>query len=151
MTRYRRTPEAEEWRDIPGWLAYQVSSHGRVRSVPRALPDGRRSGGRILAQSADRKGYALVSLSGDGRSRTVRVHVLVAEAFLGPRPAGMQILHRNDDHSRNDVGSLRYGTDEENKAERGKRSRREKKGVSKRERGQVKRVGSAPGSGAGSR
>lgn len=149
MTRYRRTPDAEEWRPVTGWPGYDVSSHGRVRSVPRILPDGRRSGGVILRQVPDAKGYMRVMLRDGARSRTVRVHVLVAEAFLGPRPAGMQVLHRDDRHDRNDVGSLRYGTEQENKRERSRRERREKGIGKKNKRGQVTTAGSAavtPGS-----
>lgn len=124
--------QTEEWRDIPGYRAYQVSSLGRVRSLPRVLSDGRRAGGVILKPSIDAKGYHRVSLRSNGRSKTIRVHVLVAEAFLGPRPEGMQILHRNDDHSRNDRRSLKYGTDIENKQERRKREEKEKKRNRKR-------------------
>lgn len=137
---------SEEWRPVPGWPGYDVSSLGRVRSVPRILGDGRTAGGVVLAQHRDGKGYARVTLSRGARSSVKRVHNLVALAFLGPRPRGMQVLHRNDDHSRNDIGSLRYGTPERNVRERTRRERRQKM-----KRGRVRKVESgstAPGSGA---
>lgn len=123
----------EEWRPVQGW-PYDVSSLGRVRSIRRVLSDGRTAGAKLLAQPPDAKGYRRVTLRAAGRSRTVRVHVLVAEAFIGPRPKGLQVLHRNDDHSRNDVKSLRYGTDEENKRERMRREMKEKR-EARKERG----------------
>lgn len=114
----------EKWKPVIGWPGYDVSSIGRVRSVPRILGDGRPAGGVMLRQRRDGKGYALVDLRSGSRKRTVRVHVLVAEAFIGPRPAGMQILHRKDDHSRNDVRSLRYGSGAENMQERVERQKK---------------------------
>lgn len=140
----------EEWRPVPGWPGYDVSSLGRVRSVPRILGDGRMAGGKVLRQRVDAKGYAVTGLRSGASTRTVRVHVLVALAFLGPRPAGMQVLHRNDDHSRNGVADLRYGTPQANVAERVRRERRERK-ESVRKRGRVILMGSSPGSLAESR
>lgn len=46
------------------------------------------------------------------------VHALVAEAFLGPRPEGALILHRNDDGFDNRAENLRYGDREENEQDR---------------------------------
>jgi len=42
------------------------------------------------------------------------VHSLVAEAFLGPRPAGYDIMHLNGDRKDNRAANLRYGTRKEN-------------------------------------
>ena len=120
-----------EWRDIPGCPGYQASDAGEIRSVNRRLGDGRFSGGKVLAQGTDRKGYRTVTIRRDGASTTKRVHVLVALAFLGRRPPGQEILHRNDDKSRNGVTDLRYGTPRRNVLERVRRERRTK---SKKER-----------------
>ena len=131
----------EQWRPIPGWPGYEVSDHHRVRSVDRVLSDGRRAGGVLLRQRRDRRGRdgkgAIVRLSDGGRSRTVRVYVLVAEAFLGPRPDGMVILHKEDDHSRDDLEALRYGTEKQNVRERIRRERRKRGKGKKRETGEI--------------
>lgn len=135
----------ETWLPVPGWPGYEVSDLGRVRSVDRVLSDGRTAGGVLLAKSPDSRGYMRVTLRKDGKSSTRRVCVLVAEAFLGRRPPGKQILHKDDDHSRDDVGSLSYGTAKRNVWERTRRERRNRRneGVEqkreKRETGEIGR------------
>lgn len=40
---------AERWTDIEGWEGrYQISDHGRVRSLPRRDSQGRRRRGKVL-------------------------------------------------------------------------------------------------------
>ena len=65
--------EPEEWREIAGWPGYLVSSLGRVRG-PR---------GWVLSTPL-RTGYPSVSLR---RHKKEYVHILVLEAFVGPRPS----------------------------------------------------------------
>ena len=115
------------WKTVANWDSYEVSDGGEVRSVGRVLKDGRVCGGRVLKQYRDDKGYCYVTLSDGKRLKTYAVHVLVMEAFGGPRPPGMEILHENDNHSRNGVADLRYGTKEENRAERWERHRRRRR------------------------
>ena len=79
---------------------YTVSESGEVRSVRT---------GRVLAEGAW-KGYKTVALSKEGRARRVWVHTLVAYAFLGPRPDGMQIRHRDGVRLNNHYSNLIYGT-----------------------------------------
>lgn len=42
------------------------------------------------------------------------VHTLVAAAFLGPRPEGMQVRHADGDRTNNTLGNLCYGTPKDN-------------------------------------
>lgn len=101
----------ERWLPVAGWEGrYEVSDHGRVRSVDRP-PGGdprRPKRGRVLKpRPAGRAGYGEVSLSG----RVPRyVHTLVAEAFIGPRPSGMECCHNNGDHRDNRALNLRWDT-----------------------------------------
>ncbi|MGC5078489.1 HNH endonuclease signature motif containing protein [Agrococcus sp. DT81.2] len=46
----------------------------------------------------------------EGKSRVVRVHHLVLEAFVGPRPDGMFGCHWNDDPYDNRLENLRWAT-----------------------------------------
>lgn len=114
-------PTQEQWRPVPGYEGYyEVSDHGRVRSVERVLT---RSNGRkytvrqqIMATFTEPKGHMVVTLNGDGkRSGTNRlVHQLVLEAFVGPRPDGLVASHWDDNPERNHVSNLRWASYSEN-------------------------------------
>jgi len=104
-----------EWRDVVGYEGlYQVCSDGRVRSLPRRGGNSRTYGGQLLAAGADMAGYPKVALNRDHISRSARVHVLVAAAFLGPRADGMEIRHLNGVKTDNRLENLAYGSSAEN-------------------------------------
>lgn len=105
--------EAEvTWRPVVGWEGlYEVSSEGQVRSLPRK---GRREA-RMLTPVTGKRGYLVVTLSREGRCRPHPIHRIVAEAFLGPRPDGMEVCHSDGSRLNNSVGNLRYGTSSQNK------------------------------------
>ena len=56
------------------------------------------------------KGYPHVILTDGLRRCGCHVHVLVARAFIGPRPDRLVVCHRNSINSDNRVSNLRYGT-----------------------------------------
>lgn len=107
----------EIWKTITDHPNYEVSSLGRVRSKERTTIDkiGRIKTfpSRILKQG-DSGGYAFVNLSEGGESHSVKVHVLVAIAFLGLRPNGYDVCHKNGDKKDNNVNNLEYGTRSKN-------------------------------------
>lgn len=96
----------EHWAPIRGYEgAYEVSSLGRVRS----LPGGKRRG-KVL-KPGKVCGYPTYGLSaGVGQKRRYRVYLLVAAAFIGPRPDGLEVCHNNGDKSDNRAVNLRYDT-----------------------------------------
>lgn len=106
----------ETWRPVVGAEGYyEVSDLGRVRSLDRLLtfPDGRsrRSPGRILKPwKSNRGGYPAVGIAVDGKKRKVFVHVLVLEAFVGPRPPGMACCHGDGNAENNCLANLRWDT-----------------------------------------
>lgn len=95
----------EIWKPIPG-SRYEASSLGRIRS-PR---------GNILKPQKHPMGYHMVavSLEGDATVKSYTVHRLVALAFLGPRPDGLDIAHGNCIKTDNRPSNLRYATRSEN-------------------------------------
>lgn len=107
-----------EWRDVAGFEGlYQVSDTGQVRSLERVVPCGsgtRRVPERTLAFGTLPHGYKIVGLHRHNQQTMCRVHSLVAEAFLGPRPAGYDVCHDDSDPSNNHVSNLRYDTRSEN-------------------------------------
>ena len=128
MTKLRRImddkqPTIERWKPVNGHEGiYEVSSHGRVRSVDRTVnySNGRvrHIKGRVRCATLDRYGYPIVDLWKQGKGQTRTVHSLVAEAFVGPRPDGMQVCHNDGDPTNNRVDNLRYGTHSDNMLDR---------------------------------
>ena len=111
----------EEWLPVPGWEGlYEVSNHGRVRSVARIIqrstaPQAIRE--RILEAPIGDHGYPRVNLSRDGRPIQHTVHRLVLEAFAGPCPPRMEALHWNGVKTDCRLSNLRWGTSAENTAD----------------------------------
>ena len=113
----------ELWRDIPGYEgAYQVSSLGRVRSLPRMISVydsvrrisyARPCPGKILRQAVcDKAGHVSVHLG--KYCRGIPVHQLVMLAFQGPPPPGMEAMHLNGNPVDNRPENLQYGTHSQN-------------------------------------
>jgi hypothetical protein len=103
------TADTETWRPIDGFDLYEVSDAGRIRSQPR-----RRTRGGILKPCPAPNGYLQVTLTQDGIRRTTSVHVIVAAAFHGPRPDGLQVRHLNGDQADCRAVNLAYGTPSQN-------------------------------------
>jgi len=105
----------ERWLPVPGYEGfYEASDQGRIRSVPHRTSRGMR-GGHILKPGRMPKGYLFVNLSVHGNTKREYVHRLVAVAFNGPRPEGMQCRHLDGDFDRNVPANLAWGTSSENK------------------------------------
>ena len=109
----------EEWRPVVGYEGhYEVSDHGRVRSLRRDVPSRwggtRKWGGKTLRGTVTNGGYVAVALSLNRKVKVRSVHRMVAEAFIGPIPDGMYVLHYNDVGTDNRLENLRIGTCSEN-------------------------------------
>lgn len=105
----------EEWRPIVNFEGlYEVSNQGRVRSLPRKARDGRVFLGRDKVLTKDADGRVRVSLSRDGKPYSMRVHRLVALAFLGEPEPGQEVCHNDGVASNNRVENLRWDTRKSN-------------------------------------
>ena len=99
----------ERWRKVRRAEGYKVSSEGRMRG-----PMG------PLTLFPDRDGYLRVSI----HDEQVLVHLVVLEAFHGPRPYGKpEGLHGPGGCQDNRAEVLRWGTRQENEEDR-KRDRK---------------------------
>lgn len=126
----------KEWRPVVGYEElYQVSNRGRVWSNGRTLkcksawgkwtmrtkrskflkPTSTyyKGGDRLLTTSV--KLYDL-----NGKKRSVGVHTLVLEAFVGPCPEGMECCHEDGNPENNRVENLRWDTKQSNMDDREK-------------------------------
>lgn len=111
--------QTPEWRPVVGYEGlYEVSSTGLVRSVDRVTPHGRRRKAQMIALSRLSGGYSGVELYKNGRGKTKTVSHLVAEAFLGQRPAGYDVCHCDGSRTNDSVANLRYDTKSANQQDR---------------------------------
>jgi hypothetical protein len=104
-----------EWRpvvygDVVKGL-YEVSSMGEVRLTQKTMY---RSAGDAVALCPDTKGYPIFcALRESGKRSPIKVHRLVAEAFIGGSD-GLQVNHKDGDKKNNAVFNLEYVTASEN-------------------------------------
>lgn len=94
---------AGDWRNIPGYPTYIVSSEGDVVNSDT---------GRWLKYYWDDRGYARVSLYSEGRQKKFYVHQLVALCFVRNYKLGMPLEHRDGDNTNNASTNLRIRKEE---------------------------------------
>jgi len=117
------------WKPVLGWEGiYEVSYQGELRSVDREVTYSNGSRRIVHGQRKrihlDRYGYARASLCRPGHAVTAQMHVLVCEAFHGPRPSPeAEVCHANDNRSDNRAENLSWGTRQSNAAEMAERHR----------------------------
>lgn len=112
------TPATETWLPVVGYEGcYEVSDHGRLRSVDRVVTRGGHSmkvSGRILRPGIGHAGRVGFPLKRDGQKTSKRVSVLVLTAFVGPRPPGYVGCHNDGDPTNNRLSNLRWDTQSAN-------------------------------------
>lgn len=123
---------AEIWKPIPGLEGYyEASSFGRIRSLSREqlIPASTRSKsyirsltGRILKPAkvgSDRTvhGYLYAVLWVEHKRIGGHVHKFIALSFLGPRPEGTYVCHKDGNGRNCNIDNLYYGTPTENSAD----------------------------------
>ena len=90
----------EEWKNIIGYEGlYEVSDKGNVRNVRRNT---------LLKLSKNKYGYIQVYLYKNGIRTGLKVHRLVAQAFI-PNPDNLpQVNHKDEDKTNNRVDNLEF-------------------------------------------
>lgn len=92
----------EVWEWIKGYEGlYLVSNRGRLLSYHKSKEG-------IILSSTDKTGGYLshILVDKDGKRSTKRVHVLVAEAFIGTIPPKHEIHHKDGNKQNNNVSNL---------------------------------------------
>lgn len=103
------------WKAVTGYECfYEVSTHGRVRSLERFDNNNHLVKERILKQRKTNTGYLQITLYKNGKLQRYLVHRLVAETFLGKCPKGYQVNHIDENKTNNRIDNLEYVTPKEN-------------------------------------
>lgn len=111
----------EVWKAIPGYNGlYEVSSLGRVKSLSRLVVrktvGNFKSKEKIIKNCKCDNGYLSVGLSKNGCVKTIKVHSLVAMAYLNHVPNGYKLVINHINHNKTDnrVENLEITTQREN-------------------------------------
>lgn len=101
-----------DFKEIPGYPGYSVTTDGRVWSHPKFRGAIKHSG-KWLTPHTIKGGYLRVRLSVHDRKRVV-VHRLVAMAFI-PNPDNLpEVDHIDGNKANNDVSNLRWVSKQQN-------------------------------------
>jgi HNH endonuclease/NUMOD4 motif-containing protein len=110
----------EKWKPIPSLRGlYSASSLGRIRSNARKVryvhwvtgkEYWRLKRAKVTYQQVQNGGYLLAFTCINNKRKASTVHSLVAEAFIGPRPKGFDVCHKDGSRTNNVPRNLRYDT-----------------------------------------
>ncbi len=105
--------EIEQWADVNGYEGtYKVSDRARVKRV-----DGK-SEHLLGCHTNAKNGYVYVALSKNGKRKSVRLHRLVAEAFIPNPNKKPQVNHIDGNKANNVCSNLEWTTASENQLHR---------------------------------
>lgn len=144
----------EIWKPVAGYEGlYEVSDQGRVRTIGRTVNRFYKRTKRFRPTNYKSKliyigknpvnGYLACVLHRKRKGRGFSIHRLVMTSFIGPRPEGYEVGHRNGNKMDNRLENLRYITPLENSAEKhlhGTMARGERQGHAKLTEAQVQDI-----------
>lgn len=114
--------QQEEWRSIEGCTGFEVSNTGKIRATDRTIYQVSRNGkrysrvikGHLIPPHIDFGGYQICSVSINNKSIDLKVHRVVAQAFI-PNPNDYpQVNHIDGNKKNNAVTNLEWCTPEQN-------------------------------------
>lgn len=117
--------DTEVWKPIPNTDGtYEASTHGRIRSAHRVLKTIDKNGlaydrtfqSKVLAGRVHQAkyGYFKVHVLFHGKRGQAYIHQLIADTFIGSRPDGCQVNHKDGNKFNNRPDNLEYITPSEN-------------------------------------
>lgn len=116
----------EIWKRIPGCSYHEASTLGRIKRISRTTSYKSTRwqkkthslfiSEKILNLCKTNQGYINAGIYKDALKKfiSMRVHVLIARTFLGPRPAGFEVAHLNGNGYDNRLENLKYCMPKEN-------------------------------------
>lgn len=91
---------AATWFEIPQWEGlYSISSEFEIKNDRT---------GRVKKTTISKVGYPVVQLWASNKGTVLYIHDIVAQVFIGPRPEGLVINHKDGIKTNNDPLNLEY-------------------------------------------
>lgn len=135
---------------VKGFPGYRVGDDGSVWTAWKQKGNQKSGmiyfiseGWRLRKQSTNPNGRRLVTLKNANGYKTLQVHRLVLEAFVGPCPEDMECCHNDGNHTNNHLSNLRWDTHKANVKDRdahGRTACGERSGSAKLTAEQVKEI-----------
>jgi len=97
----------EVWHQLNDYPDYAVSNCGNIKRLTDASGT---AAGAVLQGALDKYGYRVVSLRNEAGVKTLKIHRLVADAFIGNIPPDRQVNHKNGVRLDNRVENLEIVT-----------------------------------------
>lgn len=105
----------ETFVDINGYEGrYKIGNKGTVIGISRSKDNRYKNKQWVLKQYKDRNGYMYVTLQKDKNRKTIKVHRLVAEAFIENPNKYPCVNHIDSNRINNDVSNLEWCTYKQN-------------------------------------
>ncbi len=107
----------------PSYSGYSITDSGIAYTHRKRFGKGQGNGGGVviddehsheLKQHVGHGGYLYVSISTGRGQRSIPIHLLLADAFIGKRLKGMQVRHLDGNRKNNSLINLAYGTPKDN-------------------------------------
>ena len=114
-------------KNCPSYDGYSITANGEVYTHRRRYGKGKGHGGGVIIDDKYNKrlnvykghgGYLYVSISTNGKQRSIPVHVLLTDTFMFPRPEGYEVRHLDGNPLNNSLNNLTYGTKKDNAQDR---------------------------------
>lgn len=128
--------DTEMWKDIPGFIGYQISNKGKVRSCRVKGLTGVCNYNNwhfVIPQDCpDRLGVTRLKVrlnNSEGKRCPFFLHRLLYEIFISPIPSNMCVDHIDRDPKNNELSNLRLATKSQNCINSKPRRGRKYKGV----------------------
>lgn len=100
----------EIWRWAHGYHGfYKVSSYGRVLSYYNNR-HGTSTTPKLMIPNKGGRGYPTVRLSINKKGKTIPIYKIVAQAFIGKRPKGLEAAHLDGNRNNSRADNLSYVT-----------------------------------------
>lgn len=109
----------ETWKQIPGLEGlYEASSFGRIRSLDRLsiskTGTARYISGKIISEQWTNRRYADLSIANNGSVKIMKVHRLVALAFIPNKNGFSEVNHIDGNRRNNSPDNLEWVTRKQN-------------------------------------
>lgn len=99
--------QEEKWEVVPYYDKYEISNHGRVRSIATGTA-------HVLKCTETEYGYIRFTISSSGKVKSVLVHRLVANSFVENKENLPIVMHIDNNKKNNYFANLKWGTRKQN-------------------------------------